>query len=568
MKKQYLFGFKVIMLVFTLAFAGCDFFGGDSNPGPGTGGSDNPNVTHYPIIIDMKDVSNNDIKITLTTTRAANPWTPDTGDGYEISKNGSQVSKGTIDVNNGAFVTFKSSTNGRRFEAIMTSSSSKPSLNFPEGITTDSSESITFPNSGVTNPTFNSGGDLDTTAIMLSQNASSSRVLEVITSSPGSDKYQWYSYGTSGTGGTPAYSGSAIAATTAKYTLPTNVEGTFYYYVYITNASGGFAKSKIATVVVTAGTTPGGEIGDILSDNSGNFYPSGNTTIIVGPVQSKANSVISSGKTVRVVGTNGTAGSLTIPGEVTVTIKNNGRLEIDGELRVLGTLFVESGGYFNIRADSALSSSGGTNGTLNGSGIISNGGEMRLPKLADISSFSGTIEVRTSGELFLGTYNSTGMYYPLIGNKGSLEKISAGTSFTSGSAVSEYVVTDGKIQFMPVSGNIGTMYLTGEASVMGRPSNSTNIATVSNNFTIYPKSKLTIGIDNKPTYLTISDVSIEIADTGSVVLNTGSVIKGTASTMSGTGRQRIFKADGQTKAETTTSTNMYWMTTVGTPPVF
>jgi hypothetical protein len=44
-------------------------------------------------------------------------------------------------------------------------------------------------------------------------------------------------------------------ATSASYTPPTTTAGTSFYYVYITNASGGFLKSQIATVTVTQGLT-------------------------------------------------------------------------------------------------------------------------------------------------------------------------------------------------------------------------------------------------------------------------------------------------------------------------
>jgi hypothetical protein len=567
MKKQYLFGFIVIILAFALAFAGCDF-GVEGGGGGGGGNQDNPKDTYDPITVLTKDKNGIDVKtiFTRSATRAAIPWTLATGDGYQIFQGTPEISKGTIRLT-GTIITFVPTGAGSSFEANMIGSGDSRVLNFAEGIpATATSGKIEFsPISGVINPEFSV--NLSDAEIPLALNSSVSTPLSVILKddSGGSRSYQWFS-------GTSSGSGTAIAnATGTSHTPLTTQQGTVYYYVCITNTSGGLAKSNSAKVTVT-GVTSNPPPGSLGIDGGDTFSNSGNTTLIFGKAVVNGNYQISN--TVRVMGTPGSVGTLTIPSTATVTVNSGGRLIIDGggALIANGTLVVASGGLFDISANGLNTGvSAGQNGTLSGNGLITIGGAMYLPHLSvyDLSSASGgRIEVKTAGELFLGTYNNSAMEYnPLIGKSSSpVRKYTGGTFVDSNStAASNFIVGDGGSIILTKNASnsfFTNMYLSGPATVMGLPINGTNTVTINSKLNISPNSKLTIGgTGSKPSHLIIdTDGSIDIGNNSTVAVTTGSLIRGPLSAVTGPGVNNITKDDGITKITYTSGTggNVEW----------
>jgi len=267
MKKRYLF-VVIAILAAGLVFTGCDLINGaggadNGKDNNGGGGTQEP---YDNLEITGEDSNGNAIKTIFSTTRKLSRgtvMTPQSDDSYKILSGATEISNGQIKVS-GSLVTFTPANGNSPFEAVLVNNSNNHILNFPSGIPTSSGPPITYKKSeSVIDPQFTAAGDLDETVTPLR--------VTMAADSGGSPSYQWYkgAAGDSYAGGTPI-----SGATSESYTPPTATPGTFYYYVYITNASGGFLKSKIATVVVGGSSsaneiTVGGSNGiriDVLKD--------------------------------------------------------------------------------------------------------------------------------------------------------------------------------------------------------------------------------------------------------------------------------------------------------------
>jgi len=490
MKKQYLFGFIVIILA-ALAFTGCDFFGGGLEPGGG--GGEDSQVKYDNLVINGKAESK-DVQITFRTDRTysskATIMTPQSGDSYAISFDGTTISSGTITVN-GAAVTFKPSS-GTSFEAILTTVNNNSILTFPDGIPKSATDVITgYINNNTTpvNPTFTSDLTLDT-----------SGTLKVSVSDSSGVSYHWYK------NTEDKYNGTFVQTTTTGSYTPTNTTTT-YYYVCVTNNTGGYLKSVKVAVTGTGGVNNTPEnIGNILGpDTEGSLWSSVGTTItIIGAARVQSNFEIPKNTVVR-VGTVGTNASLSIPETFSGTV--NGTLVIEGgsTLKADGVLVVASGALFNIHADKTVNDSG-DDGILSGKGTITLNGGMYLPDLDkyNLSSFSGNIDVNKNSELFLvGSKDGVSgtVYSSFIGKADSQSLISTGsTPIAYGSKGSDFVVDEGYITLSPRnvgSKTIGQMKLSGsgKATVMGQPENggSNTTVTLSSPFLLDRNSTLMIG---------------------------------------------------------------------------
>jgi hypothetical protein len=103
MKKRYLFGFAAMLLALALMFAGCDLFSDLFN------GDDDGQTTYTPLVIPGKDSTGRSVTATFTRpplAKAAIPIIdPLQGDSYEIKRDNSVVSSGTIALT-GTAITF------------------------------------------------------------------------------------------------------------------------------------------------------------------------------------------------------------------------------------------------------------------------------------------------------------------------------------------------------------------------------------------------------------------------------------------------------------------------------
>jgi len=554
MKKRYLFGFIAIILAFALAFTGGDF--SDDGVDPDDGGNTEEPLADLSIKVADKD--NIVIETIFSTKRTkAAVMSPMSDDTYRILQGTNEVSKGSITVS-GNLITFTSNSDygNKTFGAVMFGSGDSRSLNYPEGIP-NGQGTISFNPINVTNPaiaahpvstTVALGGTITTPLSVTMQDGG------------GTLSYQWY-------GGASSSSMTVISgATGSSYSNPpTTTVGTRYYYVSIANTSGGFTKSSSAKVTVTSGATGGGDISNSLSPDAGGELVnySGNTTIITGPVKAANNIVIPYGNTVRVISSAGSAkGKLSIPDGITVTVNGKLAIESDGTLNVDGSLIVASGGLFDISADkTADSNSNKKDGILSGHGTITiDGGVMNLPDLNkyNLSSVSGNIDVKTGGELFLVSgKDSSFLYTPFIGKSNSQSYYKSGANDSTGS---DFVLTEGYITLAPrpvtvnsTTATIGFLYLSGKATVMGRP----DTVDLSSPFTLLPNSTLTIG-GTKASTLHIknstsgTDINtyIDIIGNSTVILTTGSSIK--ADAVNGVKGTNIRKGSGNGNLITST----------------
>jgi len=257
MKKRYLFGLLAIALAVGLAFNGCDLLGGikedGSGAGAGTGAGNGDTQEPYENLVIMGKADGKVVKTTFSTTRTFKKqvMTPQSDDSYEILYDSALVSKGKIEASGttSKTITFKPNT-GTQFQAVLNTTGSSPVLAFPDDIHTSTGEKITgymTDGSTVVTPEFTT--DLDNAStITLTVNETKTLTVAVETSTEGGAvSYQWYKAAQSDDTGT-----AITGATSASYTVPTSTAGTSFYYVMASNTSGGFRKSKVVQVTVTA----------------------------------------------------------------------------------------------------------------------------------------------------------------------------------------------------------------------------------------------------------------------------------------------------------------------------
>jgi len=506
MKKQYLFGFVVAILALALAFTGCN---------SGDGGDDNK-VPYDPLVILGKS-GDKVIKTTFTTQRtttkaALTPTTLVNGDSYEIVYDGNSASKGQIEVGSGTSsykdIKFKPESNGIQFAAILvTSGSNGGSLAFPDGITKSTGDKITgYINDNATNPKFANPADDD-----LKQDGASLKV-KVDPNAGGALSYSWYSADAN------VYTGALISAATADtYALPTNSTATKYYYVYITNTSGGFLRSKILEVKGSGGNNAGGDItnyfsaGDEFVEKTTNDADGTTLIKIKKPVNLTDNIQIPVKTTLQITG----EGTLTIPVGKTITVKGN--LVVESTLIVNGEVIVESEGIFEVKAGTGASraiAATSDDSKLGGSGKITvrKGGKMQIPKLDnDTQTFkdvTDAIVVEAGGDLYT-------MESPWIGTDKSKDK-------DNKEAGADFVVTEGYITLKLIFSDdklTPYIFLYGKAMVLGQLTGSGTNATrgtvkIQSVFTVNPDTILTIGND--------TEASILDAD-GGMIFNNGTI---------------------------------------------
>jgi len=507
MKKCYLFGFVAIILAFALAFTGCDFFdsgtspgggggGGDDNISNGGGGGDDTTDKYDDLIIKVKASDNTtDIETTFSTSRkGTGTMSPRTGDNYTIKEGSSEISKGTVTVS-GSLISF-ASNDSKYFNAVLYGTGNNSSLNYSDGIVKNSGTIQTSKPSGITDPSI--GSQPQTVSVPVNGSAPLS-----VTVSESGVYYQWYSG--------PSSVSSSMAAiangTSATYNPPTSSAGINYYYVGVANSGGGYSKSEIATVTVTGGSNPGGNIdaGNLAPDIGTDTMQSTNGSIsITGGVVVTGSSKIQSGTTVTIMGT---SGYLSIPDGKTVTVEGKLVIAGGGTLKADGVLVVAKGGLFDISADKTTNN-GSYNGVLSGQGSItvSGDGTMNIPPLTtSLSSFSGNINVKPDGVLFqVSATNGTGLLYsPIIGKTNTNGKTKPNSTSTTETALTsrwpDFVVESGNgINIRKNnSGTVQTTLSAGKATVMGQTDTTTNTSyttvTLNYPFILESQSTLTIG---------------------------------------------------------------------------
>jgi len=595
MKKQYMFGFIAIILAFALAFTSCDFFdfpgnpgGGGGDGGGGGGGGDEEPLADLSVKVTARDGSVIETIFSTKRTKAA-LMSPMSGDTYKILQGSSTVpvSEGNITVS-GNLITFtsNSTTGNKTFAAAMTGSGSSSSLNFSEGIPYGTgTDKILFDTKSGIIPLTITADPMDATVAI---NVAVTLSVTLAEDTGGVRSYQWY-------GGASASSGTAIAnATGSSYNPPTASVDERYYYVCIANTTGALAKSKSAKVTVTSGNTPPGDITNNLGpDNEGSLYikdSSGTTFTIIANVRARDDFLIPPKTIIKVTGTNGTPATFTIPDNKTVTVEGTFEIAGDNTLKTDGILVVASGGIFNISADKTVNDTGTADGILSGQGRITidgsstASGKMNLPDFSSssLSSFSGLINVKPGGELFLVSGNASGetIYHPFIGTNNSKKKtINNISTITTGSSGSDFIVTDGGINIRKDNGFV-QMNLSGKATVMGQPSDNTayTMVTLRSPFILESESTLTIGGNsNKMSALYIKNSSgtggarLDIMGlNANVILTTGSLIL--ADTAAGVNGSYIRK--GSTGGALIAPTNntdpngTLWINSASTPSPF
>ena len=506
MKKQYLFGLMAAILALALAFTGCDLLG--------LGGTDdNSDSTQEPyenlIIEGWDSTGTKAIKTIFSTTRknTKQVMAPMDNDSYEIQYGNDTISKGSIKLS-GILVTFTpTSTYGNKtFEATMVKSGNNNILNFPDGIYTTSGTPISYKKGdSVINPEIT--GDLDAD-INFSGGTSQPLKVTLKEDTGGVRSFQWYSVSSQ----TSYANGTAISATE---TYSPTTDGTFYYYVRITNASGGFARSRIAKVTVKGGSTPSGDVvgnlgaGDDVVDDKDPDKIS-----ITGNVKVTGDFNIPSTMTLTISG----KGNLTIPAGKTITVSGKLIIASGGTLSVNGNVVVASEGTLDVNKDGKL----GGNGKIT---VGKDGGKMQIPKLDSntqtLKDVTGTIVVEAGGELIILDDNKT--EYPWIG------------TVNSKNVGADLVITDGYIALKLYQNTItsGTtsipyMVLFGNVMVLGPSKGTGNNITretvkIEYMFTVNPDATLTIGNGSEKSTLEI--VSGMIFNNGTIIVKEESIIE-------------------------------------------
>jgi hypothetical protein len=240
MKKRYIL-VAVAILALVLVFTGCDLFQ-ESAGGGGSG------ETYADLTITGNATDGKIVETIFSTTRGPGKAVmpkPETGDTYKILHDNKEVSRGGIELQ-GNIVTFKPSSGGSSFEAILGSVNSKYVLNFPDGIISSGGSNIGYVNSGAVNPEFDT--DLDSTISLAAGQTTNLMVVVKSNSYGGAVSYQWYKAESSSDKGT-----AILGANTFSYTV--SATATAFYYVRVTNASGGVSKSNYAKVVVGSNST-------------------------------------------------------------------------------------------------------------------------------------------------------------------------------------------------------------------------------------------------------------------------------------------------------------------------
>jgi hypothetical protein len=189
-------------------------------------------------------------------------------------------------------------------------------------------------------PTFAANGNLSTSSEDVANSATKTLTVTPAVVTGQILTYQWYSNTTaSTTGGTAVPSGG----TGATYTVPTGTNGTYYYFVTVTNTESGKApvsvNSNVATIVVkashtiTLGSNVTGNYAGVATDT----WTSGTKTIIDGTVVTfKYTGNVASGSGVSWTNavksaTDAKAASLTVSANVTVSATVNvGGLNVSG----------------------------------------------------------------------------------------------------------------------------------------------------------------------------------------------------------------------------------------------
>ena len=241
MKKRYLF-IAVAILAAGLVFSGCDLLG--------IFGNDSGGQTYDDLTITGAAADGTSVTTIFSTTRGPGKAVmpkPETGDTYRILYANKEVSRGGIEVR-ATTITFKPSSGEKSFDAILGTINTNRILNFPYGIQTsdgpidyisDAVEPEFETNLDGSNPIAVSVGQATTLTVAIKSN-----------SDGGAVSYQWYKADSASATDT----GTAISgATSASYTVTGTVASTIFYYVMVTNASGGVKNSNKARVVVGSG---------------------------------------------------------------------------------------------------------------------------------------------------------------------------------------------------------------------------------------------------------------------------------------------------------------------------
>jgi hypothetical protein len=249
MKKRYLF---VAAAILAVVITGCDLF----DPGSGIGAGE----TYGDLTITGVSTENKSVKTIFSTTRGsggAAMTMPETGDTYRIVYDNKDVSKGSVEVR-ANIVTFKPSS-GASFDAILGSSDNQTTLNFLRGITASDGTNIGYVNFTAINPVLDT--DLDN-SVTLAVGQTRSLAVIVKPGSGGTPSYQWYKAGSTNDPGTPIQGANGVS-----YTVSGTAPATAFYYVMVTNASGGFKTSNVVRVQV-------GSAINIVAGGSGTPLPS------------------------------------------------------------------------------------------------------------------------------------------------------------------------------------------------------------------------------------------------------------------------------------------------------
>ena len=577
MKKRCLFGLMVTILAAALAFTGCDMLAPDKDSDNGSGKTQE---SYGDLIIDGTAAGDKPVKVKFTTTRtppkAVAILTPENGDKYEIQYDttATVVSSGAISV---------TGTSPRQITFIPAAAGSSSFVAYLTNNTAANKAILNFPNNSIPGTTitgYKSEGsasvialafekDLAETPFTLAVDAASASLLKVtLTASSGSGaSYQWYRSESNG------YAGTAISgATSDSYTPPTAAAGTLYYYVCVTNASGGFLRSKIATVEVKAGNSAGGDITNNLGAG-GNLVDTAteNKIIITGSVKVTGNSKVPVGKTLEI---QAAGGELLVPAGITVTVSGTKTtLDVKGTLKVDGDVIVENGGILDVCADATIEAlknkkaASNSDGVLKGSGTITikSGGKMYIPDANGgqftLSEVTGAIEVEANGELFIvgvdPNHDKVRMEWPWIGTKQ--------TKVTGNSEVlgADIIVEKDKIAIKPyMEGNniaLPYMILFGDATVLGVKDQTKRIpVNFISMFTVNPGKTLTIGDGTTiGSELTIGENAILFNNGGTVTVKANSKITATkSSAIMGT----VIGIDGKpiTGTSTTSGTSTTW----------